>query len=517
LGARQDFPEAPATVAMLGREMRTRAAACVERVEPRLRGAALFPVAALAVHQLRYELAFGGGAGEELAAQGHSYLEGLTLPIVLLVALAAGAFAGRLAGGARGVGRPERRRAPGRPAVRAWLLVALALVAIYAGQETLEGLLSTGHPGGLAGVFGDGGWLAIPVALAVAVAVVAILRLAAVVLARARRPAPGRVARTCRGLTVACHARRRTPAPLARLGAERAPPRRRARGDTDFTAVPGPGAARPAQTADRARVRPAKGPLPMPHRPVRPRARAALAAGSAALALALPAAAQAHVSLHPNVVPAGAFATLTLRVPNETDNATTTGVAVQMPEGFLDVSAAPPPGWKFATKEKKLATPVKTDDGTIDTEVTEIDFTGGALPPGQFVQLPISVVIPGKAGDVLTFKVVQTYSDGKTSRWIGAPDSDTPAPTIDVSAKGGPLVDIAGGEAGPPASAGTASTTSSRPSASARPTATAAPAQVVKSGGSGKGIAIAALIVAVIAAALGGVAVFRRPAGAPAQ
>jgi uncharacterized protein YcnI len=240
--------------------------------------------------------------------------------------------------------------------------------------------------------------------------------------------------------------------------------------------------------------------------------RLAIAAGVAALALALPAAAHAHVSLHPNVVPAGAFATLTLRVPNETDNTNTTTVAVQMPEGFLDVSAAPPPGWKFSTKEKKLAKPVQTDDGTIDTEVTEIDFTNGSLPPGQFVELPISVVIPGKAGDVLTFKVVQTYSDGKTSRWIGTPDSDTPAPTIDVSAKGGALEDIAGGEAGPPANAATASgepASTSTPAPAA--TATAAPAKETSSSSSGKGIAIAALIVAVIAAALGGVAVFRRP------
>ena len=30
----------------------------------------------------------------------------------------------------------------------------------------------------------------------------------------------------------------------------------------------------------------------------------------------------------------------------------------------------------------------------------------------------------------LTFKAVQTYDDGEVARWIGAPDSDTPAPTV---------------------------------------------------------------------------------------
>ena len=48
-----------------------------------------------------------------------------------------------------------------------WLLCSAALVAIFAGQEFLEGLFATGHPAGLAGIFGYGGWWAIPAALCV--------------------------------------------------------------------------------------------------------------------------------------------------------------------------------------------------------------------------------------------------------------------------------------------------------------------------------------------------------------
>jgi periplasmic copper chaperone A len=241
------------------------------------------------------------------------------------------------------------------------------------------------------------------------------------------------------------------------------------------------------------------------------RHRTTVAGLALAAALLAPAAADAHVSLHPNVVPAGAFATLTLRVPNEQDSANTTGIRIQMPDGFLDVSAAPPPGWSFSTKTKKLATPVKTDDGEIDTEVTEVDFSGGKLPPGQFAQFPMSVVIPGKEGDVLSFKVLQQYSNGQVSRWIGDPDSDSPAPTIDVSAKGGPLVDIAGGEAGPPANAAASATPAA--TASAAPTAAATPAPAKSSS---NGTAIAALIVAIIAALLGLAALLtRRRTGVP--
>ena len=42
--------------------------------------------------------------------------------------------------------------------------------------------------------------------------------------------------------------------------------------------------------------------------------------------------------------------------------------------------------------------------------------------------------VPGKAGDTLTFKALQTYSNGEVVRWIGAPDSEEPAPQVSVVA-----------------------------------------------------------------------------------
>ena len=220
---------------------------------------------------------------------------------------------------------------------------------------------------------------------------------------------------------------------------------------------------------------------------------------AATAALVAPAAAQAHISIHPNAVPQGAFATLTFRVPNETDNANTTKLAIQMPPGFTDVSAAPPPGWSFSLKTQKLATPVKTADGTVTSEVSEIDFSGGKLPPGQFGQFPISVVIPGPPGSVLTFKTVQTYSNGQVDSWIGSPTSAQPAPTIDVTAKGGVLQDVAGGEAGPPATL-----------TGVRATSVNATQVVKTTSGASKGLGIAALALAILGVVLGTVALLRR-------
>ena len=67
----------------------------------------------------------------------------------------------------------------------------------------------------------------------------------------------------------------------------------------------------------------------------------------------------------------------------------------------------------------------------------QITFTGhgaaGRIGPGQFTDFPLSVQIPGRAGDRLTFKALQTYSNGEVVRWIGGPDSDTPAPIVTVT------------------------------------------------------------------------------------
>lgn len=165
--------------------------------------------------------------------------------------------------------------------------------------------------------------------------------------------------------------------------------------------------------------------------------RITLVTAAAAGALALPAAAQAHVTLQPKTAPAGAYVVENVRVPNETDDATTTKVVVQFPEGFAGASYQPVDGWDVKVVKAKLATPIKTDDGEITEGVKTITWTADSkedgIAPGQFQDFPLSVQIPGKAGDTLTFKALQTYSDGEVARWIGDPEADKPAPTVAVT------------------------------------------------------------------------------------
>jgi uncharacterized protein YcnI len=164
-----------------------------------------------------------------------------------------------------------------------------------------------------------------------------------------------------------------------------------------------------------------------------------IAVFAAAATLAVPAGAQAHVTLQPSTASAGAFTVLDVRVPNERDKASTVKVDVQFPDGFAAVSYQAVPGWTVKVIKKKLATPVQTDDGPVTEGVSRMVWTGsrkglGKIAPGQFMDFPISVQIPGKAGDVLTFKALQTYSNGEIVRWIGPPSADEPAPRVTVTA-----------------------------------------------------------------------------------
>jgi hypothetical protein len=77
------------------------------------------------------------------------------------------------------------------PLAALWLVCAATVVAIFVAQELLEGLLATGHPAGLTGIFGYGGWWAIPATVAVGLVVAVVLHGARWVIdevARRRRP-----------------------------------------------------------------------------------------------------------------------------------------------------------------------------------------------------------------------------------------------------------------------------------------------------------------------------------------
>jgi hypothetical protein len=203
-------------------------------LSPRLRAAALMPAAVLTVHQLRFLLAFGGGTGQELEKEGHQYLSALAAPIAMSVAIVVGLFFARLASAWRdgedravAAGRGGGTdRAAWRGFLRLALLIGASLLALYSCQELLEGMLSSGHPEGFNGVFGDGGWWALPLSFACGLVIAAALRgaRAAIRWAAARHRSPtishGRPAPAPRPRRLALP----RLVPLAGAAAGRAPP-----------------------------------------------------------------------------------------------------------------------------------------------------------------------------------------------------------------------------------------------------------------------------------------------------
>jgi uncharacterized protein len=166
-----------------------------------------------------------------------------------------------------------------------------------------------------------------------------------------------------------------------------------------------------------------------------------------------------------------------------------------LPPGFTSVDYQPLPGWTVTEVDKKLAKPIKTDDGPVSDEVSQIvwKWTGplGKINNGQFVQFPMSVAVPGNdAGKTLKFKAVQSYSNGQVVRWIEPSLNDAnPAPSINITRAGGDLQDLAGAEAGPePGQIGPAAAT---------------PAVTVAGSGASKGLAIAGLIVGALGLIVG--------------
>ena len=182
-------------------------------------------------------------------------------------------------------------------------------------------------------------------------------------------------------------------------------------------------------------------------------------------------AAWAHVTVTaPGVVAGDSDATIVFRVPTESDTASTIGLKLQLPTNtpIAGVLVAPQQGWTATITQTKLAKPIQTDDGAITEVVSEVDWKADAeagIKPGFFGQFTI---IGGKLPDgvtTLTFKAIQSYSDGKQVAWIEQPaqgsnaEPDHPAPVLHLPAANT-------GKASSSAPSATATVTAQTPSSS---------------------------------------------------
>jgi len=139
----------------------------------------------------------------------------------------------------------------------------------------------------------------------------------------------------------------------------------------------------------------------------------------------------AHVTVSPSSLPQGTDdAILTFRVPNESAAASVTGLRIQFPLGHPIVLVNPEAGsgWQVTVQKAALPRPVTTDDGTFTSTVSEIDWSGGVIPVGQFGEFNVLAQGIPTQSTQLVFKAIQSYSDGTSVSWIQVPNSAAPNP-----------------------------------------------------------------------------------------
>ena len=218
--------------------------------------------------------------------------------------------------------------------------------------------------------------------------------------------------------------------------------------------------------------------------------------------------ASAHVTVSAQeAAPGASDVVITFRVPTEKDTASTTGLAVQLPTDtpIASVLVAPHPGWTDTVQTVTLKTPIHTDDGDISQAVSVVNWKAGSpaagIKPGQFDQFVIIAGLLPKVNS-LTFKAVQTYSDGSQVAWIETPapgssaEPEHPAPVLSLTA-------------------GSATTSgSAAPSVAATP---AASAHGASKGAAATGIVLGAAGVLLGAAALAVALMRRRSTRTPAN
>jgi uncharacterized protein YcnI len=164
-----------------------------------------------------------------------------------------------------------------------------------------------------------------------------------------------------------------------------------------------------------------------------------LAAGAGLLlAIAVPLAASAHVTVAPNAAPAGSYALVTVKVPNESATAVTNRVELDLPADtpFSSVSYVPVAGWTAELVKETLPSPVKVGDNEITEAVTKIVWTadpGSEISAGQLQLFPVSLG-PVPDVDKLVLAAQQSYSDGTVVSWSETGTSaEHPAPILYVN------------------------------------------------------------------------------------
>jgi uncharacterized protein YcnI len=191
--------------------------------------------------------------------------------------------------------------------------------------------------------------------------------------------------------------------------------------------------------------------------------------------------AAAHAVIRPAESRPAELQLYTVVVPTERD-VPTVEVDMKVPEGIDFLLVDDTAGWQ-------------THLVRAGERIDQIQWHGSSIPPKFFATFRFIARNPLLASS-LSWKIIQRYQDGKAVRWIGPPDSDTPAATTKITESAIPVDVVAGLNGG--------SQSSSSKATAATSTTAASSSTETSSGRDGLTIGLAITACVLAAAALGG-------------
>jgi uncharacterized protein YcnI len=175
-----------------------------------------------------------------------------------------------------------------------------------------------------------------------------------------------------------------------------------------------------------------------------PARRALAAVPATAVLVLLPTVASAHVTVNPDTTAAESYASLTFRVPTESESASTEKLVVDLPADtpFLSVTPRALPGWDVAVEVEPLDEPFEVEGATVSEAPARVTWTaekGNEVPPHEYQEFAVRVGALPEEGTSVVLPAHQTYTDGTVVDWDDLATDDgkepeAPAPVFTTTA-----------------------------------------------------------------------------------
>jgi uncharacterized protein YcnI len=112
-------------------------------------------------------------------------------------------------------------------------------------------------------------------------------------------------------------------------------------------------------------------------------------------------------------------------------------LSVQLRDDITSVKAQAVPGWTVNYERQPLDEPIEVFGEEVTEYISVVTWTaaGAPLADDQYMNFGISLKMPNLEGEQILFPTVQTCPDGSEEAWVDEdPESEHPAPMVELTA-----------------------------------------------------------------------------------